>query len=93
MKSVFVHSALAAIALLAAGCASVAETSDSTSSGTRCKIVMSQPARLNYDPARATEADRAAARGKLAAIELNQPPLRSATGYHANIEQALRDCP
>lgn len=79
--------------LVMSGCASVAESLTTANAESKCKIVMSQPGRINYDPAQASNADKIEARAKLAAIELRQPPLRSATGFHANIDQALRDCP
>ena len=79
--------------LLVSGCASVAETSTTAGADSKCKIALSQPGRIKYDPARETATDRIEATGKLAAIELRQPPLRSVSGFHANMEQALRDCP
>ena len=93
MKPTIIFPLLAVATIVVSGCASVAETSDTASVETKCKIVMAQPARLNYDPARATDADKIAARAKLASYEMKLPPLRNQTGLHGTIEQALRDCP
>ena len=86
--------AVAATLLVMSGCASVAETSTTAGVENKCKIVMAQPARIKYDPARATDSERIEARAKLAAIDLKRPPSRNtASGYDGVIDQALRDCP
>ncbi len=97
MKSPLFLSALSAAAatslLLISGCASVAETSNTASVENKCKVVMAQPARVNYDANKATDMDRAEARAKLAALELKRPPSRTSSVAGNNvIDQALRDC-
>ena len=93
MKANLIVPAIAVSALWLSGCASVAETSTGASVESKCKIVLAQSARLNYDPARATDTDKIEARAKLAAYEMKLPPLLSQTGFHGMIDQALRDCP
>lgn len=94
MKPNFILPAIAVATLLVSGCASVAETSTTANVEPKCKIVMAQTGRINYDPARTSDAEKAEARAKLASIELHLPASRNtASGYYGAIDQALRDCP
>ena len=93
MKRTFTPAVAAALVLIS-GCASVVETSTTASAENKCKVVMAQSSRVNFDPARATDSERIEARAKLAAIELKRPAFRNtASGYDGVIDQALRDCP
>ena len=94
MKSSSFLTAIVIALLLVSGCASVAETSTTASVEPKCKIVMAQTGRINYDPARTSDAEKAEARAKLASIDLHLPASRNtASGYYGAIDQALRDCP
>ena len=89
----FLSSVAVASLLILPGCASIVETSNTAGAENKCKVVMAQPARLNYDPAKTTSLDKVEARAKLAAVELKQPPSRhTSMGGNGVIDQALRDC-
>lgn len=92
--SVSMLPAVAAVTLFMSGCASVAQTSNAASVEPKCKVVMAQSGRINYDPARTTPSEKIEARAKLAAIDLNLPASRNtSSGFYGAIDQALRDCP
>jgi PBP1b-binding outer membrane lipoprotein LpoB len=94
MKPTVILSSIAIATLLVSGCVTVAATSTTANVEPKCKIAMSQPGRLNYDPARATDAEKAEARAKLASIELHLPASRNtASGFYGAIDEVLRDCP
>lgn len=86
---------LLAAPVLLAGCASTPSTdSPSQNAGMQrnCKVALAPVARLNADPSKETDMDRAEAKSRLAATSLRLGMLRSPPGQTGLIEDVLRDC-
>jgi hypothetical protein len=95
MKTMLPLAVLAAVPLFLAGCASAPSTEvppQSAGLQRNCRVALAPVARINADPSKETDMDRAEARSRLAATSLRLGMLRSPPGQTGLIEDVLRDC-
>ncbi len=86
---------LFAVPVILAGCATAPSTDVPTQSAgmqRNCKVALAPVARINADPSKETDMDRAEAKSRLAATSLRLGMLRSPPGQTGLIEDVLRDC-
>jgi hypothetical protein len=83
--------AFSAAVLSISGCATTNEATNTVGLEHHCKVVLAQDANIKYDPAKATDMDRAEARARLAASHLRLMQPHSAHGNNF-IDDILRDC-
>ena len=87
----FLSTAFAAAVLGISGCATTNDATNAVALERHCKVVLAQDASIKYDPAKATDTDKAEARARLAASRLR---LMQPHSMHGNnlIDDILRDC-